>query len=99
MTAIYVNDPANGESVTLSELSRRYGISTGALSRRYRRGYRGTELVALASKEDRAKAKHAEWRAKAERQQVIIEANSAALLRPIKHIASASKMVGGKHHV
>ena len=38
MSAIYTNDPANGESVSLSELARRYGLSPACLSRRYERG-------------------------------------------------------------
>lgn len=99
MSAIYVNDPANGESVTLSELGRRYGLSTACLSRRYERGYRGKKLVELVSREEVARAKHAEYRAKLERQQRFIEANSAALMRPLNHIAQASKMVGGSQHV
>lgn len=95
MSAIYVNDPANGESVSLSELARRYGLSPACLSRRYERGYRGKKLVELVSREEVARAKAAEYRAKLERQQRLIEANSAALMQPFKHIASVSKMVGG----
>ncbi len=99
MSAIYVNDPANGESVSLSELGRRYGISAGCLSRRYERGYRGKKLVELVSREEVARAKHAEYRERLERQQRLIEANSAALMQPFKHIAQASKMVGEIQHV
>ena len=36
---------------------------------------------------------------KLERQQRLIEANSAALMQPFKHIAQASKMVGEIQHV
>jgi len=96
MSAIYVNDPANGESVSLSELGRRYGISAGCLSRRYRRGDRGQALIGQFSREELARAKAAEYREKLERQQRLIEANSAALMRPLNHIAQSSKMVGGE---
>ena len=99
MSAIYVNDPANGESVSLSELGRRYGLSPACLSRRYERGYRGKKLVELVSREEVARAKHAEYSEKLERQQRLIEANSAALMQPFKHIAQASKMVGEIQHV
>jgi hypothetical protein len=99
MSAIYVNDPANGESVSLSELGRRYGISAGCLSRRYRRGDRGQALIGQVSREELARAKAAEYREKLDRHQRLIEANSAALMQPFKHIASVSKMVGGSQHV
>ncbi|MDP4557916.1 hypothetical protein Q9247_09495 [Halomonas meridiana] len=99
MSAIYVNDPANGESVSLSELGRRYGISPACLSRRYHRGDRGQKLIGQVSREELARAKAAEYREKLERQQRLIEANSAALMQPFKHIASVSKMVGGSQHV
>ncbi len=95
MSAIYVNDPANGESVTLSELGRRYGISAGCLSRRYRRGDRGQALIGQVSREELARAKAAEYREKLDRHQRLIEANTAALMRPLNHIAEVSKMVGG----
>ncbi|WP_422101966.1 hypothetical protein [Vreelandella sp.] len=95
MSAIYVNDPANGESVSLSELGRRYGISAACLSRRYRRGDRGQALIGQVSREELARAKAAEYREGLARQQRLIEANSAALSLPLSHIAQASKMVGG----
>ena len=37
MSAIYVNDPANGESVSLSELGRRYGLSAGEMVNHFSR--------------------------------------------------------------
>ena len=99
MSAIYVNDPANGESVSLSELGRRYGISAGCLSRRYRRGDRGHALIGQVSREELARAKAAEYREGLVRKQRLIEANSAALSLPLNHIAQASKLVGGSQYV
>ncbi|MCG7589714.1 MULTISPECIES: helix-turn-helix domain-containing protein [unclassified Halomonas] len=99
MSAIYVNDPANGESVSLSELGRRYGISAGCLSRRYHRGDRGHALIGQVSREELARAKAAEYREGLARQHRIVEANNAALMRPLNHIAQASKLVGGSQHV
>ena len=95
MSAIYVNDPANGESVSLSELGRRYGISAGCLSRRYRRGDRGRALIGQVSREELARAKAAEYREGLVRQHRIVELNTAALSLPLNHIAQASKLVGG----
>ncbi|ATH77757.1 hypothetical protein CLM76_09210 [Vreelandella venusta] len=95
MSAIYVNDPANGESVSLSELARRHGLTAGCLSRRYHQGLRGWSLVEQIDREALARAKAAEYREKLERQQQLAAANTAALMRPLNHIAEVSKMVGG----
>ncbi|WP_404462971.1 hypothetical protein LG331_09285 [Vreelandella aquamarina] len=95
MSAIYVNDPANGDSVSLSELARRHQLSPGAVCRRYHDGKRGDDLVAAFDKSQQAKTMHAEWRAKIEREQALIDWNTAALTRPFDQIAQASKMVGG----
>ena len=99
MSAIYVNDPANGESVSLSELGRRYGISPACLSRRYHRGDRGQKLIGQVSREELARAKAAEYRESLVRQHRIVEFNTAALSLPLKHIAQASKMLGVSQHV
>lgn len=96
---VYVTDPANGERVSMSELSILYHISLSALSRRHAQGKRGTELVGALYGRDRLEEQKAIVRAAAERKQAIINASGRALMRPLNHIASASKMVGGNQHV
>lgn len=95
MSAIYVTDPATNERVTLSELSRRYGIHVGTLSRRYAAGARGRTLVKAFNSVAAAEEQHAKNRVAAERKQAIITASSRALMCPLNHIADVSKMVGG----
>jgi len=99
MSAIYTTDPATGESVTLSELARRHGLTAGCLSRRYHQGLRDWKLVEQIDREALARAKAADYRARAERQQQLANVNTAALMQPFKHIAQARKMVGGSQHV
>ena len=99
MSAIYVNDPTTNERVTLSELGRRHGLTAGCLSRRYHQGLRDWQLVEQIDREALARAKAAEYRESLVRQHRIVEFNTAALSLPLKHIAQASKMVGGSQHV
>ncbi|MBZ5489177.1 hypothetical protein HW452_16780 [Halomonas aquamarina] len=96
---VYVTDPANGERVSMSELASRYNISLSALSRRHAQGKRGAELVGELYGRDRLEEQKAIARAAAERRQALINASSRALTRPFKHIASASQVLGGNHHV
>lgn len=42
---VFVEDPNTGELLTLSLLAERYGISKGTVGSRYRRGYRGKDLI------------------------------------------------------
>lgn len=95
MKPVYTTDPATGEEVALNELSRRHGISVQCISSRYKRGLRGAALVESMTSKEAAAARSAKHRAEKERQQAIIDANSAALMRPFRHIAGVSKMVGG----
>ena len=95
MSAIYTQDPATGERVTLSELAKRHGVHVSTLSRRYASGHRGRTLVKPFNSVTAAEKQHAKARAEAARKQSIISASGVALTRPFKHIASVSKMAGG----
>ena len=95
MSAIYVNDPTTNERVTLSELGRRHGLTAGCLSRRYHQGLRDWQLVEQIDREALARAKAADYRARAERQQHLANVNTAALMQPFNHIGDVNKMVGG----
>ncbi|MEL7893464.1 hypothetical protein [Vreelandella neptunia] len=98
MSAIYTTDPATKESVTLSELAKRYGFNVSSLSVRYRDGKRGHALVAKPDPTARLEAQKAKAKAAIERQQAILTASAFGLTRPLNHIADARKMAGGDQH-
>lgn len=89
MTAIYTTDPKQGDSVTLSELSTRYGLNVSTLSRRHASGKRGEALVAGADAAARVAELKAAARACAARKEDVIRASTRALMCPLNKLSAA----------
>ena len=92
MSAIYTNDPATGESVTLSKLARRHGFHVSSLSVRYHEGKRGHALVAPRDPKAHLAAQNAKKTQEVDRRQEIMSASNRGLHLPFKQL-------GGIRHV
>lgn len=89
-----VVDPNSGEELTLSDIAKRYGLRKNTVRARYRHGKRGQALIeqpVSGNISDDIRVKIAQ----ADLIQYIEQAKRTPLAMPLKHIASASKMVGG----
>lgn len=89
-----VEDPSTGDQVTLHELAKRHGISKATVYARYRYEKRGLDLIEPPINGNISDTLR-DQRAQEARERYIEEAKRTPLAMPFKHIASASKMVGG----
>ena len=89
-----VADPHTGETITLHELAKRYGLRRTTVRARYDRGLRGMELIEQPTTGNISEAVRDQI-AIENRKRNIEEAKHSPLAMPLKRIASASKMAGG----
>ncbi|MDR5887524.1 helix-turn-helix domain-containing protein [Vreelandella janggokensis] len=89
-----VNDPYSGEELSLSKLAAIYGIAAGTVYSRYMSGKRGMDLI-TKPKRGSLTIGEQERQRREDLSRCIDLAKGTALARPLKHIADASKMLGG----
>ncbi|MGV2930189.1 hypothetical protein ACE3G8_04105 [Vreelandella venusta] len=93
-----VADPHTGETITLHELAKRYGLRRTTVRARYDRGLRGIELIEQPTTGNISDS--VRERIAIENRKCFIErAKHSPLAMPLNHIAQASKLVGGSQHV
>ncbi|UTD54961.1 hypothetical protein [Halomonas sp. MS1] len=89
-----VADPHTGETITLHELAKRYGLRRTTVRARYDRGQRGMELIEQPTTGNISEAVR-ERIAMENRKCFIERAKHSPLAVPLKRIASADKTAGG----
>lgn len=89
-----VADPNTGETITLHELAKRYGLRRTTVRARYDRGQRGMALIEQPTTGNISDSVR-ERIAMENRKRHIEEAKHSPLAMPLKHIGSVNKMVGG----
>lgn len=89
-----VTDPHTGEEVSLAQLAGIYGVSAGTVYSRYMSGKRGMDLI-TKPKRGSLTIGEQERQRREDLSRCIDLAKGTALARPLKHIADASKMLGG----
>lgn len=89
-----VADPHTGETITLHELAKRYGLRRTTVRARYDRGQRGIALIEQPTTGNISDSVR-ERIAMENRKRHIEEAKHSPLAMPLKRIASADNTAGG----